>query len=377
MIVGCKPVKTQFGESFSANISVSSTKSNITVTNSRINIGSTSTIKLTLYDKNGDPYVSSKKVISFAANGGTSKGTISTVTNNGNGTYQATFTATELGSATTINAYLDGSAIGLSESSLQTITVVSRSLEFVTGPTTTLKNHTISPSVTVKVLNLDNSIDTTSTNSITLSIGTNPVSGTLSGSLTKTPVKGVATFDDLIINAIGSGYKLKAASSGLESINSSSFNISDPSTNYEWPFDALTTSDYTFSNSSKLEFSGGICRLPEIIQTDSESTEISHGTFSAGTKSGVVYSTLSDGTSNGLKLGNSGGCDGTAKNCASLESSWVPKWSALVGYWQMENNWNDSNGTSDGTAQGNATFTGTSKIGNYAGTFDGTGEKVI
>ena len=45
---------------------------------------------------------------------------------------------------------------------------------------------------------------------MTLSLGNNPGGGTLSGTLTVAAVNGVATFNNLSINAAGSGYTLVA-----------------------------------------------------------------------------------------------------------------------------------------------------------------------
>ncbi|MDP9694389.1 UNVERIFIED_ORG: hypothetical protein J2X79_001944 [Arthrobacter globiformis] len=60
---------------------------------------------------------------------------------------------------------------------------------------------------------------------ITLSLGTNPASGTLSGAVKVfTDALGVATFTNLSINKAGSGYKLAASSPGLTP-SSGSFNI--------------------------------------------------------------------------------------------------------------------------------------------------------
>ena len=47
--------------------------------------------------------------------------------------------------------------------------------------------------------------------------------------------------------------------------------------------------------------------------------------------------------------------------------------SGCVGWWRMDNNWNDSSGNSNnGTANGGATFSASSKIGPYCGSFNGT-----
>ena len=54
-----------------------------------------------------------------------------------------------------------------------------------------------------------------------------------------------------------------------------------------------------------------------------------------------------------------------------MDASWAPQWSSLVGYWKMNNNWNDAKGSNNGTATG-ATFTAGAKAGSHAGSFDGS-----
>jgi hypothetical protein len=58
-----------------------------------------------------------------------------------------------------------------------------------------------------------------------MAIGTNPGGGTLSGTLTRSAVAGVATFTDLSINQSGTGYTLRATSGALPAAQSSAFNI--------------------------------------------------------------------------------------------------------------------------------------------------------
>jgi hypothetical protein len=61
---------------------------------------------------------------------------------------------------------------------------------------------------------------------VTISIGTKPVDGTLSGTLTVTVVNGIATFSDLSIDQSGAGYTLHATIGGsLADIDSNAFNI--------------------------------------------------------------------------------------------------------------------------------------------------------
>src|SRR5439155_14525085 len=66
---------------------------------------------------------------------------------------------------------------------------------------------------------------TTATTSITVAIGTNPASGTLSGTTTVAAVSGVATFFNLSIDKAGTGYTLTASATGLTGATSSAFNI--------------------------------------------------------------------------------------------------------------------------------------------------------
>jgi len=97
-------------------------------------------------------------------------------------------------------------------------------LAFVQQPTSTTGGATITPSVTVQVLDVaDHPVSSSA--SIALAIGTNPASGTLSGIPTQAAVNGLATFPGLSVNKAGNGYTLTANSSGLTGATSNVFNI--------------------------------------------------------------------------------------------------------------------------------------------------------
>jgi hypothetical protein len=91
-------------------------------------------------------------------------------------------------------------------------------------PSNALTNAVISPSITVKLADA-NGAQTTSTANVTVSIGTNPGGGTLSGTLTRAAVSGLAMFDDLRIDNVGTNYTLSFASAGLTSATSDLFDI--------------------------------------------------------------------------------------------------------------------------------------------------------
>lgn len=99
-----------------------------------------------------------------------------------------------------------------------------RRLAFGQQPTTTISTQPMSPPVTVRVLDGANALVGTSTVPVTLAFGNNFPGGTLSGTLTRNAVNGVATFPDLSIDKTG-GYTLRASSPGLEGAGSAAFSV--------------------------------------------------------------------------------------------------------------------------------------------------------
>ena len=98
-------------------------------------------------------------------------------------------------------------------------------LTFSVQPSNTDADALISPAVKIQVLDaLDNAV-TTATNSISMTIGTNPSAGALSGTTPVNAVNGVGTFSDLSIDEVGVGYTLVASASGLTGATSNAFNI--------------------------------------------------------------------------------------------------------------------------------------------------------
>ncbi len=102
-------------------------------------------------------------------------------------------------------------------------------LAFGVQPTSTDKDATITPAVTVRIESATGSLVTTSTRNISLAIGTNPGGGTLIGTTTVAAVGGIATFSNLAIDNAGTGYTLVASSAlpapALTTAASTSFNI--------------------------------------------------------------------------------------------------------------------------------------------------------
>jgi subtilase family serine protease len=79
--------------------------------------------------------------------------------------------------------------------------------------------------LTVGAEDTTGTVDTSFNGTVTISLASNPGGSTLSGTLTATAVNGFATFSNLKLNQIGSGYTLHATATGLTAVTSGSFNV--------------------------------------------------------------------------------------------------------------------------------------------------------
>jgi len=95
-------------------------RSVVTVSSPSVTYGGTATVTLQAEDELGHNLTSGGLTVSFALGAGTSGGTLSAVTDHGNGTYTATFTATAAGTAHTLTATITGLAV---TTTLPTVTV--------------------------------------------------------------------------------------------------------------------------------------------------------------------------------------------------------------------------------------------------------------
>ncbi|HEX3868572.1 MAG TPA: hypothetical protein VHV78_17545, partial [Gemmatimonadaceae bacterium] len=166
---------------------------------------------------------------SVSTGAGTLGGTLSTSTD-------------ALGRATFTNLKLDGVAgnrtlsfggAGLVPATSGTITLsagTAAKLSFSSNPTTTASGNTITPAVTVNVLDVDGNVVTTATNQVAVAItaGSGTSGATLAGTASVAAAGGVATFSTLSIALSGSAYTLTATSAGLTSSSSTAFNVTAP-----------------------------------------------------------------------------------------------------------------------------------------------------
>jgi hypothetical protein len=98
-------------------------------------------------------------------------------------------------------------------------------LAFTAQPSDAVAGEAIAPTVEVQIRDAAGNLITGATDAITISIGSNPSGGTLSGTLTASAVDGIAAFGDLSIEKAGTGYTLIGNATGLGSATTSAFAI--------------------------------------------------------------------------------------------------------------------------------------------------------
>ena len=99
-------------------------------------------------------------------------------------------------------------------------------LGFLEQPGTGTAGQPLTPAVRVAVQNDLGGTVTNAAHAVTIALGSNPGSATLSGTTTVQAVNGVATFSNLSLDKAGAGYTLTATASNLTAATSTGFNNS-------------------------------------------------------------------------------------------------------------------------------------------------------
>lgn len=98
-------------------------------------------------------------------------------------------------------------------------------LEFSVQPTSVATGATITPAVQVRIEDAQGTLVSSATNNVTIALGANPGSASLSGTKTVAASGGIATFSNLSLDRPGTGYTLSASASGLSGDVSNAFNV--------------------------------------------------------------------------------------------------------------------------------------------------------
>lgn len=159
--------------------------------------------------------------IAIASGTGTLNGTASVGATAG----VATFSTLSINEADTFT--FGASSTGLTGATSNTFDItpdVDAAVVFVQQPTNATVSQAISPAITVQFQDQFGN-NTSSTSQVTLTIGNNPGSANLGGTTMVAAVAGVATFNDITLDAAGTGYTLNADSGALTGDTSTAFDI--------------------------------------------------------------------------------------------------------------------------------------------------------
>lgn len=182
--------------------------------------------ELQLQDASGNPAAEAGVTITatIASGGGMLGGT---VTADSDASGVVSFTNLSIG-GTAGSRTLSFSASGLTGATSGTINVTAgtaAALAFSVQPSNVVASAPVAPAVQVSIVDAFGNLVTGSTDNVTVAIGTNPSGGTLSSTTTVAAVGGMATFSNLSINLVGTGYTLTAASGSLTGATSAGFNV--------------------------------------------------------------------------------------------------------------------------------------------------------
>ena len=135
-----------------------------------------------------------------------------------------TLTLNRPGTAYTLT-FTSSGLVGITSSTFDVTAGSAAKLVFRPVPGAVDAGLVIVPALQVMAQDADGNSVTSFTGNVTVAIGTNPGASTLSGTLTRAAVAGIATFNDLSLNRKGPSYTLVASAAGLASGTSTPFSV--------------------------------------------------------------------------------------------------------------------------------------------------------
>ncbi len=181
-----------------------------------------------IQDTYGNTVTSGSTSVSLAIatnpGGGTLSGTVIVPTSGG----VATFTNLSInkpGTGYTLTTTNTSSLTNTTSNAFNITVGPAAKLAFTTQPGNGTGGSALSTQPVVAVQDAGGNTITSDTSQVTVAIGTNPASGTLSGAKQVNAVNGVATFTNLSIDKAGNGYTLNASDGALTSSTSNTFNV--------------------------------------------------------------------------------------------------------------------------------------------------------
>jgi hypothetical protein len=187
----------------------------------------TPAVEVTALDAGGNTATSFTGTVTIAigANpgGGVLSGTTDMAASAGVASF-ATLSIDKAGSGYTLDATATG-ITGATSAAFDIGPAVASHLVFSMEPSSATAGVAIAPAVQVTARDPAGNTATNFTGDVTIAIGANPGSGTLSGTMTVAAVGGIADFSNLSIDRSGVGYTLTASATSLAGATSAGFDI--------------------------------------------------------------------------------------------------------------------------------------------------------
>jgi hypothetical protein len=207
-----------------ADVPVSASRSTLSVSRNTIvasNGSSTTTITVTAADEQGNPVAGAS--VTITASGGGNTIAPSNGTTDASGRMNATLSSTGAGSKT-ISAVAGGVTIGTA-ASVQVTPASAAQLTFSVQPADAVEDRAIRPPIQVTTLDQFGNFAPDFYGAVTLTLTRGRDDARLQGTVTVGAIAGIATFDNVSVSRDGNNYAITASSSGLGSVESSTFRV--------------------------------------------------------------------------------------------------------------------------------------------------------
>ncbi|OLB52483.1 MAG: hypothetical protein AUI13_13900 [Gemmatimonadetes bacterium 13_2_20CM_2_69_23] len=185
---------------------------------------SASTLTVTALDAMGNPVPGA--TVALDASGAGNTLTQQAATTDASGKVTGTLSSTKA-ETKTVSAILNGTLAVAQTPTVVVLPGAATALGFTVQPSNTMIRDRITPPVRVTAFDAFGNMADSFGDTVTIAIGRDPtlLGAHLSGTTTVPAVSGVATFDDLSIDQLGSGYTLVASGPAVSGATSASFNV--------------------------------------------------------------------------------------------------------------------------------------------------------
>jgi hypothetical protein len=191
-----------------------------------VTAGSGFGLTVTAEDSSGNPITSFNGTVTVALasnpGGATLGGTLTVTASGGVATFSG-LTLTTAASGYTLVATASG--LGPGVTSAMTVTPASATQLVITQPPPATVQVNKAFAMKASIEDQYGNVVTSAANPVSVAFANNPTGATLGGTLTVNASQGVASFNNLTINKVGSGYTLRVSSSGLPSATSNPINV--------------------------------------------------------------------------------------------------------------------------------------------------------